>query len=549
MKKFREYSINKKIVVILGSILFVNICCLIFLHFFEIGKTEMVKTVNSQSQDSFILQYGKKDNILAGFDPYTANQRIQKEAYFLNSDTQLNFNSEYLLLIFIFSSITSCGICYVAMKNYVVKPVKVILDTCDDLALGNIPVLTEYKSNDELGQIVNSINKVINNKTELVDFVEKIEKGETNADYKLLSEKDVIGSSLISMREKMLKISEEDAKRSWANEGVALFSEILMTDYSLNERSEKLLSGIVKYVSANQGAFFIKETDSNNETIFQMYACYAWNRKKFLEKQLRLNEGLVGQAAIEKETIFITEVPDDYIKITSGMGDSNPRSILIVPLKINDIVHGVLELASFRVFEEHEISFIENLAENIASSIANTKTNEQTKKLLEDTKIMNENLMAQEEELRQNTEELNATQESLERAKENMRIQILELQSEKIKNIEILEGCQDAIISFTENGVVDFFNRASEEMWHVEKKWAIGRTIKEFISLEIINSDNGKELYYLQNERKEKLDSRKEILININGTISSTLITISKVKTGEEYFFTAFIQSIAVELF
>jgi PAS domain S-box-containing protein len=477
------------------------------------------------------------------------DSKSQMMELFLEQQLKTDQNKKYLLFFFFLSSGVSCGICYLAMKKHVVQPVLTILDKSNDLALGNIPALAEKKSEDELGQITTSINKIIQNKTDLSDFVKKIGNGESDAQYQLLSDKDVIGLSLISMREKMHKISQDEAKRSWTNEGVAIFSEMLMEESSLKILSEKLLTGLVKYVKANQGALFIKEIGEDDEPVFEMYACYAWNRKKFVDKQVRLNEGLVGQAAIEKETIFLTEVPDDYVKITSGMGEANPNSILIVPLKVNDVVHGVLELASFKVFEKHEIDFIQKLAENIASTISNVKINENTKRLLEESRAMNENLQAQEEELRQNAEELNATQENLERAKEEMRMQIEQLQSEKIKNEGILEGCVDGIISFNEYGKIEFYNQASQEIWGMSKERVLGKNIKDFLPVEIGSDGNGKAVYYVNKQQKEKLTARTEIQVQAHGNETPVLITVSRVQTGGSYFFTAFIQNIAVELF
>ncbi len=548
MKRFQEYNINSKIIIILVGTLLVNVLCIGILYFFKEKETQLSEdSIPSKNKLSayYINNVGTRSTNLPS---YQYGDYVQS-VYFLRNNKTSAVTSKYLLAFFFLSSLASCGVCYIVMKKHVVKPVLTILDTSNDLASGNIPALVEHRSGDEFGQITSSINKIIKNKTELSDFVKKIGNGEPDAQYELLGEKDIIGSSLISMRDKMQKMSEEDSKRSWTNEGVAIFSDMLMEEYSLTVLSEKLLNGLVKYISANQGGLFIKETNAEDETVFEMYACYAWNKKRFLDRQIKLNEGLVGQAAIEKETIFLTEVPNDYIKITSGMGDANPGSILIVPLKVNDIVHGVLELASFKVFEKHEIDFVEKLAENIASTISNTKINENTKRLLEETKAMNENLQAQEEELRQNAEELNATQESLERAKDSMRIQIMELEFEKIKNEGILEGCLDAIISFRENGIIDFFNKASEDLWGVGRKLAVGKNIKEFISIEIIGKGEGMNPYFIQNNQREKLDIRKEIQLHINETPSTVLITVSKVKAGEGYFFTAFIQSISVELF
>lgn len=133
--------------------------------------------------------------------------------------------------------------------------------------------------------------------------------------------------------------------------------------------------------------------------------------KKFIDKIVIPGEGLVGQCFIEKEGIFMTEIPADYINITSGLGEARPRSLYILPMVNNGIVEAVLEIASFQVFKQHERDFLVKIGESIASAIYFIRVNENTRNLLETSRIQTEQLRAQEEEMRQNIEELSATQE------------------------------------------------------------------------------------------------------------------------------------------
>jgi PAS domain-containing protein len=294
------------------------------------------------------------------------------------------------------------------------QPINRIEKVLKLVSLGDLSNKTNYKSDDELGQIADSIDSIIQNQLNLSEFLEKIGDGNFNLDYTVLSDKDKLGYSITNMRDKLHKIVIEDTSRQWSTEGIAKFGALLRENNDdLKVLFDKLLSDLVKYISANQGAIFLLNDNKRDKVCLEMVSVYAWDRKKFLTKTIEFGEGLVGQAAIEKDAIYLTDVPDRYINITSGLGDSNPRSILIVPLLFNDELFGVMEFASFKIYELFEIEFVKKIAEIIAATIFRANINKQTQQLLKDSQKLTEELRTQEEEMRQNLEEMNATQEEM----------------------------------------------------------------------------------------------------------------------------------------
>ncbi|MBU8893458.1 MAG: GAF domain-containing protein [Bacteroidales bacterium] len=219
---------------------------------------------------------------------------------------------------------------------------------------------------------------------------------------------------------------------------------------------------MVNYLKANQGGLFIKNDDDDNEVFYDLVATYAFDRKKFSEKRIYPGEGLVGTCAIEKSTVYMTDIPDNYIKITSGLGGANPQSILIVPLKIEEDVLGVIEIASFNTFEKHEIEFVEKIAQNIASTLSSVKVNERTSQLLEKTQQQAEEMSAQEEEMRQNMEELQATQEEAARKSSEMESFINALNSTSY------------VAEYDLNGKIIFVNDAYLNLFNITLKEAVG---------------------------------------------------------------------------
>ncbi|MFZ6008970.1 MAG: GAF domain-containing protein, partial [Bacteroidota bacterium] len=247
-----------------------------------------------------------------------------------------------------------------------------------------------------------------------ITFANSISQGNLKSDY-TAHHADKLGQSLLNMRESLISAAEREEREKFANLGLARIGEILRQHAdNLGKLCDQIIEEVIKYMKANQGSIFVMEGHDHDRHLVLM-ASRAWDRKKFSQKSIQIGEGLVGQAAIEKHTIFMTQVPEDYITITSGLGQANPRSILIVPLQADDTVVGVIELASFRIYQDYEIKFLEKVGESIASMVITTKNNEKNRELLNKSNLLTEQMRAQEEEIRQNMEEMQATQEEMHR--------------------------------------------------------------------------------------------------------------------------------------
>ncbi len=305
------------------------------------------------------------------------------------------------------------------LMRTITKPVNFLKNIIVKLGRGE---LVEEKqgnlSNDEIGEMAVAMDNLVAGLKGTSLFAENIGNGNYKTEFKPLSEHDVLGNALINMRDNLSKVAEDDKKRNWATEGMAKFGEILRNNTNdLIKLSDEIVGNLVKYLKANQGALYIvDETNEGEDPTMTMKACYAWDKKKFLNHKIYRGEGLAGQAWQEGDTVYLTEVPQSYIKIASGLGDANPTSVLIVPLKVNDQIFGVVELASFSEFQDFEKEFVQKIAETIASTISTVKINARTQRLLEESQEMTEQMRAQEEEMRQNMEELQATQEEMQRS-------------------------------------------------------------------------------------------------------------------------------------
>jgi methyl-accepting chemotaxis protein len=285
-----------------------------------------------------------------------------------------------------------------------------------------------------------------------IKFADDISQGELKAEYQL-DDTDNLGNSLMNMRNSLLEASIREEKERFTNVGLATVGEILRNNVNdLTTLCDQVISELVTYMQANQGGIFIlTDEESDTAPYLELIASRAFDRKKYQEKKINIGQGLVGQAYLEKQSILINDVPDNYISITSGMGQSNPKSILIVPLKSNEDIVGVIELASFKKFSSTDIAFLEKVGESIASTVLSAKVTQKTIKLLEESEMMTEQMQAQEEEMRQNMEELQATQEEMDRTQG-------ELKANESNMRSLIDNTKDTIFSIDTNYIISIVN-------------------------------------------------------------------------------------------
>ncbi len=304
-------------------------------------------------------------------------------------------------------------------------PLTKTTDILKKLAQGKISHTNklEFKTKDELGDMAISVNILIDGLNSTAEFAKQIGDGNLDKDFKLLSDEDVLGNSLLEMRKSLKHAKQEEEnrkieeeKQKWTTQGLTHLGDVMRQNANnIKELSSSIISNLVNSLDAIQGALYILNDNNKSDIYYELISAVAYGRDKLLNKQFRKGESLIGRCAHERMTIYMTDLPDDYIKITSGMGTANPNCVLLVPLVLNNEVFGVIEMASFGKLERYQIEFVEKVGESIASTISSVKISERTAKLLAQSQQQGEELAAQEEEMRQNLEEMQATQEEASR--------------------------------------------------------------------------------------------------------------------------------------
>lgn len=379
-----------------------------------------------------------------------------------------------LIIGFVGLFIISIIILYVA--RIINKPINTFAAALEEVSEGKLKLrgIHEEQRISEIDGMRQRLVQSVEGLEKKTQFASEIGSGKLDTTIELASEHDQLGKALIDMRDSLIKAKKEeeirmaeDQKRSWANEGIALFANLLRKFDDLDVLAYEIIKELVKYLGANQGGIFIIENERTKDAVYRLQGAYAYNRKKFLEKLVYPGDGILGQCALEKQTIYLKDVPDDYLEITSGLGDANPGNILIVPLLTDEYVIGMFEIASFETVEDYKREFVEKVAESVASVLQSVRINEHTRVLLEQTRQQSEEMQAQEEEMRQNMEEMIATQEELQRKE-------LDLIAKMEENDRLKKESEDKFVAESKKNE-EFQNQLSEQLFTTQDALARSR--------------------------------------------------------------------------
>lgn len=259
----------------------------------------------------------------------------------------------------------------------ITNPIYQIQSHLYEMSKGKIVEKLDIKRVDEIGEMKKSLDALIDGFLLYSKFANEIGQGNFKAQFEKLSDDDILGNSLMGMRDSLALARkqekerlEQERKQQWINEGINRISDIITISTKIEMLTENVTIKLVEYLDATMGTLFLLDFDENGNQFLNLYAAIAYNRQKFIKKQIELNEGLVGACFMEKEPINLTDIPENYIQIKTGLGTTRPRNIYLSPLKFENRVYGVFEIASFTVLEKHKINLIEEVSKLFAVSLS-----------------------------------------------------------------------------------------------------------------------------------------------------------------------------------
>ncbi|WP_018478658.1 response regulator [Pontibacter roseus] len=351
------------------------------------------------------------------------NIRQQVEA---ESDRKQQYMAGLLVVAILILGLT------ITLSVYIVNLISYSLSSlktaADRIRLGATDVVIDINSKDEIGSVADSFKGVLNKTVVLSQVAQAIGERRYDVEVPVQSKEDVLSHAIRDMRDNLQGFTADNANRNWTLTGLSELNNAIGSEITLDEVTERAISYLCDYTGSEAGILYL-HSDSNNLT---PAASHGLLYSKEQLPSFRIGAGKVGKAVSDRKSQILEGIPDEYLKIKTGLSEIAPASIIIVPLYFGRNIVGAIELCSRQPYTPLQQSFLDTAAERVAVMVHTLKAHLQTQELLYETQNQAEELETQQEELRQLNAELKASEEEL-------RVNQEELQE---KNVELEEKAQ-----------------------------------------------------------------------------------------------------------
>ncbi len=419
------------------------------------------------------------------------------------------------------------------------NPVLFIIDLAP-FVLGFVSFFLAGKISRDRLQLIEQLKKNETIITQYTDFAQQIAEGKFTKKETIQESK--LDRTLLLMQKNFIEKSKNEEELNWIINKKEKIANILRITTDFNKLIKEILINLIEFTNSIQGSFYI--FDNEKQKLINVYS-YAYNREKHLKNEFKIGEGLIGQAANERDYIYRKNVPENYFTISSGIiGEKKPNIILIVPLIGNEQIQGVIEIASLsNEYSPSVISLFNELTEIIGQTLFNFKSNLTTKKLLEDAQKLTEKLQKNDDELRKNAKQMELTQAELEKSNIELASKISEVETGQKRIHSLLENASEVITIYDEKGIVQYVSPSVKTILGFEPDEMIGinrfergdKVLQSAFNELLANPNTEKVFEYRYTNKNKKrvwLETRGRNLINnpaIGGIIFNTRdITVKK---------------------
>ncbi|NOU86594.1 response regulator [Paenibacillus sp. LMG 31460] len=358
----------------------------------------------------------------------------------------------------------------VLISRMLLSQIRLLKRSTELILTGVTDIHLDVQSKDEFGELMEAFNHMVASFKEVITQADRISLGEYEQTIVPRSDRDQLSVALIRMLTSLKETTAENERQFWLKTQLARLTGLAQGVASVQQLVGMLISEISRLVGAGQGIMYLKDTHSsqNQSNEFVLLGSYAFKERKNVANRVRPGEGLVGQCILEKKSILLSNVPGDYIHIQSGLGESKPFQIVVLPILFEEEVLAVIELAVFKPFTGIEHDLLEQLSDTLGVVIQAANSRQKTEALLRESQLLTEELQTQQEELRTANEELEEQTLMLKKSEEKMRIQSEELQAineeleEKTNYLEVQKADIEKQNAFIQLSKQDLEEKATE---------------------------------------------------------------------------------------
>jgi CheY-like chemotaxis protein/signal transduction histidine kinase/HAMP domain-containing protein len=313
----------------------------------------------------------------------------------------------------------------VSVTNSIISPLGIIVARLKAIARGDFRQDVDIRRGDEIGDLAESFREMRRSLTDKSEIAEAVAAGDLKRDPVPAGPDDLLGHALSRMTTSLREAKRQSERSDWIKTGLNVLSARVSGETDDRRLASHVLALLVPYLGAQIATLYLMDETTGKLTL---RGSYAFSRRKALGDTLEKGEGLVGQAALERDLISVTDIPEGYLRINSSFGDSPPRNIVALPFTRDGEVVGVLELGSFVEFSEDKTEFLGLVAEQLAVAFDTIRKQDKLRELLEQTQEQSRRLLEQQEELRASNEELEEQTQALRSSEERLKQQQEELQ-------------------------------------------------------------------------------------------------------------------------
>jgi PAS domain S-box-containing protein len=327
-------------------------------------------------------------------------------------------------------------------------------------------------------------------------------------------QKDLFGQAINQITKKLQQVIDDSRKSDWLKTGQTNLNEKMRGEQEILTLTQNVLNQLATYINAQVGLFFLAEEDR-----FKLMSSYAYKQRNNNYNEFKIGEGLIGQAAFEKKSILFTQAPEEHINlsINSGMGESQPHDIFVLPLIYENEVLGVLELAVARHFTSTEIELLEQVADNIAISLYSAQSRLRMKALLEESQKLTLNLQNQQEEVLESEERIRA----------------------------VIDTVIDAIITIDTEGIIDSFNPAAEQTFGYSWSEIVGKNVSILMPEPYQNEHDQYIQNYLNTGQAKTIGKRLEAIGKRKDGVTFQIdVAINEMLEGDKRMFIGIVRDI-----